>query len=254
MKTYSITQQGSFLVVTTTDGDKENIDLFNIFNHRVELSKSAAAIILQNEFNLITAKLIDITLPVIVNYDALKAQLAAWRLAAAQVVSGKLTKVLDTFTTAAGANAYAAGDIITSGASNAQRWLEVGCNSGYLVGLNLEFEVSATLTTPNILPNVNIRFFNETHATLNIADNAAREVIWANNTRRLGAIALGALSADVVAGAGRIHVNNDDLRFAFAGLTDGKLYYSIESNNNSTLGVAGFGRPASLRGKVDQNL
>lgn len=253
MKTYVISQIGNCLIVTTTDGDKENIDVFNLLTHRVELSKSAVAIILQNEFKIISIKASEITSPALVNYDALKAQLINWQNAATQVVSGKMVKVLDNFTTAAGATAYTAGDIITSGASNVQRWLNVGCNSGYLVGLNLEFEVSATLTTPVVLPNVNVRFFNETHASLNIADNLPREVVWANNSRRLGSVALGALAADVVAGVGRIHVNNDDLRFAFAGLTDGKLYYSIESNNNSTLGVAGFGRNASVRAKIDQN-
>jgi hypothetical protein len=254
MKTYAISQIGTCLIVTTTDGDKENIDVFNLLTHRIELSKSAEAIILQNEFRVLTIKSVELTSPVLVDYTALKTQLATWQLASAQVVSGKLTKVLDTFTTAAGATAYTAGDIITSGASANQRWLNVGCNSGYLVGLNLEFEVSATLTVPGTLPNVNIRFFNETHASLNIADNSPREVVWANNSRRLGSIALGALAADVVGGVGRIHVNTDDIRFPFAGLTDGKLFYSIESNNNSTLGISGFGRPASLRGKVDQNI
>lgn len=254
MKTYAISQIGSCLVITSSDGDKENIDLFNLFTHRVELSKSATSIILQNEFKILNIKAAELTSPVILNYTALKTQLAIWQTAASQLVSGKLIKVLDSFTTAAGATAYTAGDIITSGASSAQRWLNVGCNSGYLVGLNLEFEVSATLTTPVILPNVNVRFFNETDASLNKADNVAREVVWANNSRRLGSISLGALVADVVGGVGRIHVNSDDIRFAFAGLTDGKLYYSIESNNNTTLGVAGFGRPCSIRCKIDQNV
>lgn len=254
MKTYAISQVGTCLVVITTDGDKEKVDVFNLLTDRVELSKSAAAIILQNQFKILTIKAFELTSPVTATYTALKTQLATWQAAASQVVSGKLVKVLDSFTTAAGSNIYAAGDIITDGASAVQRYLSVGCNSGYLVGLNLEFEVSATLTTPGTLPNVNIRFFNETDASLNKADNAVREVVWANNSRRLGSIALGALAADVVAGVGRIHASTDEIRFPFAGLTDGKLYYSIEANNATTLGVAGYGRPGSIRGKVDQNI
>lgn len=252
MSTYSVLLVGSNLVVTITDGDRENIKIFNLFDSRIQLSKATNALILQNQNDLVSMKISEITSPLIADYDALKAQLTSWQLAASsQPVVGRLSKCTDSFTTAAGATAYAVGDVINASGAASLRSINVGCNSGYLTGLAIEMDNASPLAAPNPLPTLRVRFFDSTHASLLIADNAADEVLFNNNVRRLGHIDLPIMVSET----GRLITIDETIRFPFANLTNGLLYYKIiNTTGTPTLGISGAGRGVFVRAKIDQNI
>jgi hypothetical protein len=170
------------------------------------------------------------------------------------VVSGSLVKCTASFTTAVGAVSYAAGDVInapTVAATVPLQSINMGCNSGYITGLAIEMDNSAPLSSPSPLPTLRMRLFDATDASLAIADNAADETLYSNNVRRLGFIDLPIM---VVEG-GRLVVQDENIRFPFANLTNGLLYYKIINMVGApTLGTASVGRGVFIRMKVDKNI
>lgn len=171
------------------------------------------------------------------------------------IVNGRLIKATHSFTTATGANPYSVGDVINAAGAASLRSINVGCNSGYITGLAIEMEVTASLVIPNPLPTLRVRLFDRADASLNIADNDPDEVIWANNVRRLGHIDLPIMVSDVTGGVGRIIAMDENLRFPFANLQNNLLYYKIINlTGTPTLGAAGLGRNVYVRKKIDQNI
>lgn len=172
------------------------------------------------------------------------------KLTAGITVGGKLAKVTDSFTTASGATAYAVSDVINASGAATLRSINVGTNSGYLVGLAVEMDNTSPLTTPNPLPTLRVRFFDATDASLAIADNSPDEVLYANNVRRLGHVDLPIMVAE----GNRLIASDETIRFPFANLTSGLLYYKIINTvGTPTLGTASVGRGVFVRAKTDQN-
>lgn len=252
MKSYSLILQGSSLIVTITEGDNERTHPFNFLSHFNGIDKDSNTVVLQKDNFILTIPIGQIA--TYNTYDLIKAQVLIWTKQVSLVSIGKLSKVTDSFTTAVGTTAYSVGDVIAaagvSTGAGTLRYLDVGCNSGYLTGLAIEMENASPLSTPSPLPTLRVRFFDSSVAGLVVADNAADEVLFANNTRRLGHIDLPIMVAD----GGRLLSLDENIRFPFANLTDGKLYYKILNQvGTPALGTISVGRGTFIRVKVDQN-
>jgi hypothetical protein len=191
----------------------------------------------------------EVSSPSLANLAAVRTQFNTW-LGLAIASTGKLIKSTDSFTTAVGATAYSVGDVINPAGAAILESLNVGCNSGYLTGLCVEMDNTSPLTTPSPLPTLRIRFFDAADSSLNVADNAADEVAWNNSVRRLGHVDLPIMVAD----GNRLIAQDETIRFPFANLTGGLLYYKIiNMTGTPTLGTASLGRGVFVRAKVDQN-
>lgn len=246
---FTVTLQGQFLKFVDTDANKPDYE-FPLANTAILYDDAASAIELTSGKLRLYITAGEIESPVVANYAALKTQLDAWKATAGLVVAGKLSKATDSFTTATGTTPYAVGDVINATGAASLRSINVGCNSGYLTGLAIEMDNASPLTTPSPLPTLRVRFFDNTHASLLIADNAPDEVLFSNNVRRLGHVDLPIMVAD----GGRLVAQDENIRFPFANLTNGLLYYkTINLVGTPTLGTAGVGRGVFVRAKVDQN-
>jgi hypothetical protein len=246
---FTVTLAGQFLKFVDSDNTKPEYE-FPLANTATLFDDPAGAIELSCGKLRLYFTAAEITSPSIADYAALKVQLATWKAAAGLVVSGKLTKPTDSFTTAVGATPYAVGDVINPDGAASLRSINVGCNSGYLTGLAVEMDNASPLSTPSPLPTLRVRFFDASDASLLIADNAADDILYSNNVRRLGHVDLPIMVAET----GRLVASDETIRFPFANLTNGLLYYKIINTvGTPTLGTAGVGRGVFVRAKVDQN-
>jgi hypothetical protein len=191
----------------------------------------------------------EVSSPTFANLAAVRTQFNTW-LGLAIASTGKLIKATDSFTTAVGATAYSVGDVINPAGAAVLESIQVGTNSGYITGLSIEMDNTSPLTTPNPLPTLRVRFFDAPDSSLNLVDNAADEVLWANNVRRIGYVDLPIMVAD----GNRLVAQDETIRFPFANLSNNTLYYRIiNMAGTPTLGTASLGRGVFVRMKVDQN-
>lgn len=254
--TFTLTFNGKSIRIENSDALKPDYDFpLNLTAIKFDEPASAIEFSSMGKDNRVYIDLASISSPTLADYAALKALVTTWQSSAFANVGGKTSKKIDSFVTAAGATAYTAGDVVNATGAASLRSIDVGCNSGYITDIAIEMEVAANLATPATLPQLRLRLYDSSDATLLKADNDADEIVFANNVRRLGYVDMPVMVADVVGGVGRIHCQVSDLRKAFSNLTSNLLYYKLIVLNAPTLGNASpsLGRTVVTRIIVEQN-
>jgi hypothetical protein len=247
---YALTFNGKSIRIENSDASKPDYD-FPINSTAIRFDEGASAIEFTSlgKENRVYMALGEITTPSSLDYAGLKALITTWQNSSA-ASTGKLIKATDSFTTAVGATPYSVNDVINPTGLAVLESINVGTNSGYITGLSIEMDNTSPLTTPNPLPTLRVRFFDAPDSSLNLIDNAADEVLWANNVRRLGYVDLTIMVAD----GNRLVTQDETIRFPFANLSNNTLYYRIINMvGTPTLGTSSLGRGVFVRMKVDQN-